>query len=114
MVLWNRLVPRRLFFTVAELAYALKTLKPDKAPGLDLLDVRMVRAIFETSRYLLLRLFNSCARISFFPDKWKQAEVVFFVKKGKEARDKSAYRPICLLPVLGKVFEKLIKLRLVP
>lgn len=33
--------------------------------------------------------------------------------KEKDEMDESAYRPICLLLVLGKVLEKLLKLRLV-
>lgn len=100
-------------FTTEELAFAVKTLKQDKAPGLDLVDVRMVRSVFATNKGVLLRLYNACARIGYFPDKWKHAEVVFFVKKGKDALHRSAYRPICLFPVLSKVLEKLIKLRLV-
>lgn len=38
---------------------------------------------------------------------------MFFLKKDKDASQSSAYRPICLLPVLSKNLEKLIKLRLV-
>lgn len=48
-----------------------------------------------------------------FPQKWKETEVVFFLKKGKDPKASTSYRPICLLPVLGKVVEKLIRLRVV-
>lgn len=103
----------RIRFNKTELSYAIRTLKQDKALGFDLIDVRMVRAIQKVNFALLLRLFNTCARFGRFPDKWNEAEVVFFVKRGKDATQSSAYRPICLLPVLSKVLEKLIKIRLV-
>ncbi len=42
-----------------------------------------------------------------FPDELKLADIIPVFKKGN-AYDKSNYRPISLLPVLSKVFEKLI------
>lgn len=62
---------------------------------------------------LLLRLFNACAGFRKFPKRQKEMEVIFFVKKRKNASQCSAYRPICLLQVLSKILEKLIKNRLV-
>lgn len=73
----------------------------------------MLRSIYATNKLVLLRLFNACARLGYFPGKWKQAEVVFFVKKGKDVSQSAAYRPICLLPVFSNVLEKLIKMRVV-
>lgn len=95
-------------FTNEELDYAISTLKQDKAPGLDLIDVRMVRSINRKMKGLLLRLYNVCGRLESFPMVWKKAEV-FFVKKGKDPKVASSYRPICLLPVLSKILEKLMK-----
>lgn len=42
----------------------------------------------------------------------KRPKLFFFVKKGKDPKVASSYRPICLLPVLSKVLEKLIKVRI--
>lgn len=99
-------------FTLDELGHALRSLKQGKAPGLDLVDVGMARVIQQECREVLLRLYNTCTKFGIFTDKWKNTQVVFFVKKGKDARQSSAYKPICLLPVLGKVLKKLIKIRL--
>ena len=46
---------------------------------------------------------NSCI----FPDKWKLATVVPLFKGGKK-EDVSNYRPVSLLPVPGKIIEKLV------
>lgn len=59
-----------------------------------------------------MRLYNACARLGKFSTPWKKAEFVFFVKKGKNPKVASSYRPICLLPVLSKVLEKLMKTRI--
>lgn len=84
------LEPSNLRFKRHEVDYAIRTLSKDKAPGLDLLDVRMLQSLHTAHNKLLLRLYNSCARLGYFPDKWKQAEVVFFVKKGKAADQETA------------------------
>lgn len=70
-------------FTEEEVQYAIKIFKQDKAPGVDLIYVRMVRCINKTQKGLLLRLFNKCVSLGRFPKKWKEAEVVFFVTKRK-------------------------------
>lgn len=43
-----------------------------------------------------------------FPRIWKEASVVL-IWKGKEEREASSYRPICLLNTFGKLFEKLLE-----
>lgn len=71
-------------FTQEEVEQAIKSLNPNKFPGIDLMDVRMVRSINRINNGLLLRLYNSCVGLGRFPKKWKEAEVVFFQKKGKD------------------------------
>jgi retron-type reverse transcriptase len=50
----------------------------------------------------------------YFPDQWKVAQVILIPKPGKPPEDPKSYRPISLLPVLSKVFEKLFLARLRP
>lgn len=83
-------------FTKEEVGHAIRSLDPNKAPGIDLVDVRMVRCLNKTNNDLLLRLFNSCVGLGRFPPKWKEAEGLFFLKKGKDPKESSSYRPICL------------------
>ncbi|XP_072766612.1 uncharacterized protein [Anoplolepis gracilipes] len=48
-----------------------------------------------------------------FPQQWKQAKLVLLPKEGKEEGTPSAYRPICLLDEVSKIFERIIAKRLV-
>ena len=56
-------------------------------------------------------LLNNCMRSGIFPDELKIARVIPLYKSG-DKRDIINYRPISLLPVLSKIFEKLIHSRL--
>jgi len=58
-------------------------------------------------------IFNMCLRQRAFPPEWKKASLVLLPKEGKEAGTPSAYRPICLLDEVGKIFERIIANRLV-
>lgn len=56
-------------------------------------------------------LFNNCMYSGVFPDPLKIARVIPLYKSG-DKNDITNYRPISLLPVLSKIFEKLIHARL--
>jgi hypothetical protein len=47
-------------------------------------------------------------RPSYFPVTWKFAQIVMLPKPGKPANEASSYRPVSLLPIPSKVFEKLL------
>ncbi|XP_072766501.1 uncharacterized protein [Anoplolepis gracilipes] len=44
---------------------------------------------------------------------WERAKVVLLHKGGKEEDDPTAYRPICLLDEVGKIYERILVRRLV-
>ena len=52
-------------------------------------------------------IFQSCLESGKFPNEWKKANVVPVHKKGGKQILKN-YRPILLLPIAGKIFEKLL------
>ena len=52
-------------------------------------------------------IFNDCINSGFFPDSWKYANVQPIHKK-ENRQTKSNYRPISLLPICGKVLEKIV------
>ena len=63
--------------------------------------------------YILAELFNKCLKESCFPDCWKVSSVVpVFKNVGKRSTAKN-YRPVSLLSVVSKVFEKLVNSRVV-
>ena len=43
---------------------------------------------------------------------WKQAKVVMLPKPGKDLTKPTSYRPISLLPAMGKIFERIVASRL--
>ena len=55
----------------------------------------------------LVYLFNTSLETSQFPDSWKIARVSPIFKDGDKT-EKSNYRPISVLPVVSRLFEKLV------
>ena len=60
----------------------------------------------------LLYIFKQSVKTGKFPDKWKIATVVPIFKGGNK-EDVSNYRPVSLLPVTGKIFEKILHYQIV-
>ena len=60
----------------------------------------------------ITKLFNDCIQQGIFPDAYKVAQVVPLFKGGDKG-DRNDYRPISLLPALGKLLEKIISVRVV-
>ena len=63
--------------------------------------------------YILAKLFNKCLKESCFPDCWKVSSVVPVFKNVGERSTAKNYRPVSLLSVVSKVFEKLVNNRIV-
>ena len=55
----------------------------------------------------LFIIYKNCIKNKYFPKKWKLANVVRVHKKNEKNLVKN-YRPISLLPISGKILEKLI------
>ena len=63
--------------------------------------------------YILIELFNKCPKESCFLDCWKFSSVVSVFKNAGERSSAKNYRPVNLLSVVSKAFEKLVKNRIV-
>ena len=61
---------------------------------------------------ILAELFNMCLKESRFPDCWKVSLVVPVFKNVGERSTAKNYRPVSLLSVVSKVFEKLVNNRI--
>ncbi|GBP31098.1 RNA-directed DNA polymerase from mobile element jockey [Eumeta japonica] len=94
--------------TLYELSRKIRKLKEGKCPGYDLVDAILLKQLPKKGLLLILAIFNACPRLSFYPSQWKIAQVVMIRKPGKPAHDVTSYRPISLLPVVGKLLEKLV------
>lgn len=60
----------------------------------------------------LLALFNSSFALGYVLPDWKLAHIILIHKPDKDPNEPSSYRPISLLSCIGKVMERIVKLRL--
>jgi hypothetical protein len=56
----------------------------------------------------LNQLFNAVLLKGYFPAQWKVAQIILILKPGKPPNELTFYRPISLLSIVSKVFEKLL------
>lgn len=82
--------------------------KPNKAPGKDCLSPLIIQKAFEFIAPHLLLLYNNLIQIKYFPKRWKASTTVLIQKPGSNLDNPSSkcFRPIALLPFLGKILEK--------
>ena len=94
-------------FTMHELLAAITSSKAG-ATGEDYFHLQMLISMPDETLYLVLQLFNQLWKAGLFPTCWKIAIVIPILKPGKNPFLADSYRPISLLSVIGKIFEKLI------
>ena len=69
---------------------------------------RVLKLLSTTLSPLLADIFNKCANEGYFPKELKAAKIIPLYKNKGSISDISNYRPISMLPVFAKIFEKLI------
>lgn len=97
-----------------EVTRAIKNLKPNKAPGYDLITGTILKELPQEGTTYLTYLYNAVLRTGFFPPQWKVAQITMILKPGKAADDPKSYRPISLLSIPAKPLESLFLSRLLP
>ena len=88
-------------------------LDSSKASGPDCIPVLVLKNCEPELSYILAKLFNKFLKESCFPDCWKVSSVVPVFKNVGERSTAKNYRPVSLLSVVSKVFEKLVNNRIV-
>ena len=94
-------------FTNADILSHLKNIDPNKSNGPDMITGQMIRLCGDSLVLPLRLLFSNILRTSCFPSMWKLANVTPVFKKNDKQLIKN-YRPISLLPLLSKIFEKIL------
>ena len=88
-------------------------LDSSKASGHDYIPVVVLKNCEPELSYILAKLFNMWLKESCFPDCWKVSSVAPVFKNVGERSTAKNYRPVSLLSVVSKVFEKLVNNRIV-
>ena len=90
-----------------ELLKIVRASNMNKAHGHDDISIRMIKICDKSLIKPLMLIFKKSIRSSYYPDIWKKSNIIPVHKKN-DNRLVNNYRPISLLPVLGKIFEKII------
>ena len=99
------------FATEWEITKEINNLDCKKSPGYDEISVKFLQAAKNLIAKPLMLIFNKAITTGQYPDALKIAKVIPLFKKG-ESTLISNYRPISLLSLLNKIFEKLLYRRL--
>ena len=90
-----------------EISSLIRNINPNKATGSDGISGQMLLICDDSVTLPLKIIFSNILLSSTYPDIWKLANVIPIFKKGDKQLIKN-YRPISLLPICGKLFEKII------
>ena len=86
----------------------LSKLCKSKATGLDNISAKLLRECPDVIAETLTHIFNQSLMTGIFPDEWKSARVTPLYKNSGKRSDPTNYRPISVIPVVAKVFERII------
>ncbi len=96
---------------VLEITKTLQKCRNRSAPGEDQISYFILKNLDRENLSNIALIYNSCLKTGYFPNAWKQAKVVMLPKPGKDLTKPTSYRPISLLPAMGKIFERIVASR---
>ena len=93
--------------SISKVTSLLSKLCKSKSTGLDKISASLLRECADLIAAPLCTIFNQSIVSGIFPDEWKFSKVIPLFKQG-ERSDLNNYRPISVIPVVAKVFERII------
>ena len=96
-----------LYFNEDEILKIIRALNIHKAHGHDDISIRMIKICDKSLLKTLTILFQNSTKSSCYPVIWKRSNIIPVHKKNDKQLVEN-YRPISLLPIFGKIFEKII------
>ena len=88
----------------------LSKLCKSKATGLDNISAKLLRECPDLIAESLTYIFNQSLLTGIFPDEWKSARATYtpLYKNSGKRNDPTNYRPISVIPVVAKIFERVV------
>ena len=100
-----------IFIFASKKCQCANSLESKKSSGYDGISNFIIKKTRDVIIPYLEVLYNGCFKQFTFPCSYKIAKVIPLFKGG-DREDCNNYRPISLLPAIGKLFEKLLSIRL--
>ncbi|GIY68082.1 uncharacterized protein CDAR_452991 [Caerostris darwini] len=95
-----------------ELEAEIHNIKYKKAAGLDGIPGEIVKEIYYANPEWFRSLLNNLLSQGNFPAFWKRTRIALIPKDNRQLNHPKDFRPICILPCWGKVFDKILAERL--
>ncbi|GIY37470.1 RNA-directed DNA polymerase from mobile element jockey [Caerostris darwini] len=95
-----------------ELEAVIHKIKYKKAAGLDGIPGEIVKEIYYANPEWFRSILNILLSQGIFPACWKRARIALIPKDNRQLNHPKDFRPICILPCWGKVFDKILAERL--
>ena len=92
---------RHIFFLLSKLCKS-------KATGLDNISAKLLSEFPDLIAESLTYIFNQSLLTGIFPDEWKSARVTALYTNSAKRNDPTNYRPISVIPVVAKIFERVV------
>ena len=93
--------------SVENVALTLRNLKSNKSTGLDEIPANIPKLSSDIIAPSLTHIFNLSPETGIYVDDWKRARVIP-IYKAEDKRKCENYRPISIMPVVSKVFERAV------
>ena len=93
--------------TLKEVIHELRNIRTDCSTRLDNIPANMIKMVADYLGSPLTDVINTCIKTLYFLSAWKLARICA-IPKGSQIKSEKDLRPISILPVLLKVYERLI------
>ncbi|CAB4022158.1 Hypothetical predicted protein, partial [Paramuricea clavata] len=90
-----------------EVCLQLRNLKTSKSTGIDTIPARALKIAAEIISPSLTWIFNLSIKTGIYVEEWKKAWVLP-IYKSEDRQKCENYRPISILPIISKIFERLV------
>ena len=99
-------LPNEYVITKEDVIASLKEIDSSKGSGIDFIPTFIIKDAFNSIPLVIAHLMNQSLKTAIFPDKWALASVTPIPKAG-DSSNVSNWRPISILPLPGKLLEKI-------